>query len=95
MKVNELFSSDMLPDLTIEDKVEILGLTEERIEYLKNTEVKEYIINENDCVMSEKDVINSDDVIGTIRTIEKSLSWYDFLNEKCHKDNTIRFLKKR
>lgn len=94
MEMNKLFSSETLPDLNILDKVKILGLTDQRIRYLKETFVEEYTINENDYVASKEVVIDSDKVVGTIRSIRENMSWYDFLDEKCHKDNTIRCYNK-
>lgn len=94
MEINKLFFSEISPVLTIYDKVKILGLTDERVRYLQNNYIKEFTIKENEYVAAKEIIIESDNVVGTIRRIGKTISWYDFLDENCHKDNTIcRFNK--
>lgn len=89
-QLNQLYSSENLPELSIYDKVSKLELSETRIKELKKENVKEIDIEEDECTKQEIATINADLVVGTIRIVEDNSSWYDFLNTRCHKDYIFR-----
>lgn len=63
----------------LEEKINILGLSKNRIEYLNSEIVEEIDFDENEETSWRYETINVDDVVGTTRMIEKDITWLGFL----------------
>lgn len=63
----------------LEEKIKILGLSKDRIEYLDSEIVEEIDFYQNEETSWRYEVISVDDVVGTTRMIEKGTTWLGFL----------------
>ena len=92
----EKFSNNEYHELNLDDKINILELSIERVDELKKIKVKELSFHEDTKELINKmQVINVDDVIGLARPVYGDISWLDILDNKyCHKNRNFDLYNK-
>lgn len=83
-------------EYNIEDKIKILGLTDERVNFLSKLYVEEIDFYDGNNAIFRGEIINVDDVVGTTRGIG-NITWLDMLEIQVHKNrnfdiyNSVKF----
>lgn len=74
-------------DYTLNDKIEILNLSDERVSYLNKIKIEDADFPDriNKCSLEFIDLNN---LVGTTRNF-KGLTWLELLGDFCHKPRTI------
>ncbi len=91
LSFREVFGADKVEeDLSIEEKVNKIGLSFERVGFIKHSPVKQLPIDSTDYKKTIEN-IDTDKILGTTRNVGVHvLSWYDMLDKVCHKDYIFR-----
>lgn len=83
------FANNNNNGLSLDDKVEILGLNEQRVNELKKTIVEQFPLSncENKKMSKSLKLIDTDKIVGLARPVWGETSWLEILDNKyCHKD---------
>lgn len=94
---SELFKQEnSISDFSVESKIKILELSEQRVNYLKNNRVKELQLlpDEREKIPFEQRVINTDYIIGLARPVFGDISWLDVLDRYCHHTRNFEIYNK-
>lgn len=74
-----------IPEINLDERIKILGLSDERVQELKNMPVKEIIYNSDGNYQNTLEIIDTDKIVGLARGFWDN-NWLDVLSEKyCHK----------
>lgn len=85
--ISDFFTNDykQIQKLSIEEKISILGLSEQRVNELKEMPVREISYNSDTQYQNDLKIINVDEIVGLARPFYDN-NWLDVLSDKyCHK----------
>lgn len=89
MNLMDIFKNSVgyepIPEINLEERIKILGLSDERVQELKSMPVKEIIYNSDGNYQNTLEIIDTDRIVGLARCFWDN-NWLDVLSEKyCHK----------